>query len=324
MRHTFRYLALAALALLLALPMLALAQGRVVIDDTTGNVDQASVRRAAQSLTSKNATVVVLVTDQTGSDPQAYASQKLQANGIQSSPLEPSAIIYLVSLDRRNVFIYYGADWNATLGPSYQNIANNDMIPQMSRGNITDGLVAGISGTVDAIDNPPGAPISLAPIAIAIVVVALLVIGVPLVLRSLGKRRSAAQARQGAEDARKRAGAAIADFAQLLKDARDKAQYDAISYAPADVEQIAGWQRVAEQQFVQAQEQFDAAGEVSAQRGPRHRFEAVRVRRERIVGRQVRAEQRGDRGQGRRPGGGTVGVREGKLELELRAATGRH
>ena len=268
MRHTFRYLALAALALLLALPMLALAQGRVVIDDTTGNVDQASVRRAAQSLTSKNATVVVLVTDQTGSDPQAYASQKLQANGIQSSPLEPSAIIYLVSLDRRNVFIYYGANWNATLGPSYQNIANNDMIPQMANGNITDGLVAGISGTVDAIDNPPGAPISLAPIAIAIVVVALLVIGVPLVLRSLGKRRyvaqALAQARQGAEDARKRAGAAIADFGQLLKDARDKAQYDAISYAPADVQQIAGWQRAAEQQFVLAQEQFVAAGETMA------------------------------------------------------------
>ncbi|HNP72676.1 MAG TPA: TPM domain-containing protein, partial [Kouleothrix sp.] len=203
MKHLIRLIALAALALVLALPGLAGAQGRVVIDDTTGQVDTATVQRAAQALTRKGATVVVLVSDQTGSDPQAYASQKLRANGIQASPLDPSAVIYLVALDRRNVFIYYGADWNATLGPSYKTIADRDMIPQLARGNYTDALVAGINGTVSAIDNPPGAPTSLTPIAIAIVVIALLVIGVPLLLRSLGRRRAAAQAfaqaRQAAE-----------------------------------------------------------------------------------------------------------------------------
>lgn len=265
MKQLIRYTMLVLLALLLALPAIALAQGRIVIDDTTGGINQNSVRSAAQSLAGKGATVVVLVTDQTGSDPQAYASQKLQSNGIQASPLDPSAIIYLVALDQRNVFIYYGADWNATLGPTYQNIANNDMIPQMARGNITDGLVAGINSTVQAIDNPPGAPISLVPIAIAIVVIALLVIGVPLLLRSLSKRRVAtqalAQARQAADEARKRAGAAIADFGQLLNTARAKAQYDTLSYAPADVAQIGEWQNNAEQLFGKAQEQFDGASE---------------------------------------------------------------
>ncbi len=268
MKHLIRLIALAALALVLALPGLAGAQGRVLIDDTTGQVDTATVQRAAQALTRKGATVVVLVSDQTGSDPQAYASQKLRANGIQASPLDPSAVIYLVALDRRNVFIYYGADWNATLGPSYKTIADRDMIPQLARGNYTDALVAGINGTVSAIDNPPGAPTSLTPIAIAIVVIALLVIGVPLLLRSLGRRRAAAQAfaqaRQAAEDARRRAGAAIADFGQALANARAKAEYDKLSYTPSDTAQLAALHAAAERQFVAAQERFDAAGEALA------------------------------------------------------------
>lgn len=270
MKQTVRLIALAALALLLALPALVLAQGRVIIDDTTGSVDTAAVQRAAQALTAKGATVVVLVSDQTGGDSQAYTSQRLQRYNIKASPLEPSAIIYLVALDQRNVFIYYGADWNATLGPAYKTIADRDMIPQLARGNTTQGLVAGIAGTVDAIENPPGAPISLAPIALAIVVVALLAIGVPLLVRSLGKRRALAralaQAQQAATDARQRAGVAIADFAQALGTAREKAQYDQLSYAPADVQQIGQWQAAAESQFAAAQERFDTAGEALAAR----------------------------------------------------------
>jgi len=245
--------------------MPALAQGRVIVDDPTGRVDQAAVQRAAQSLVSKNATVVVLVSDQTGSDPQKYASQKLRTYNIQADPLDPTAIVYLIALDQRNVFIYYGADWNATLGPAYKNIADQDMIPQLARGNITAGITAGIQGTVEAINNPPGRAISLVPIALAIIVIGALFVGVPLVVRSLGKRRAAArafaQAREAAEEARKRAGAAIADMGQVLKDAQEKAQYDQLSYPTADVQQIGEWQRAAEAQFVDAQERFDAAGE---------------------------------------------------------------
>ena len=271
MKKFLQVLALLALLVLTALP--ALAQGRVIIDDPTGRVDQAAVQRAAQALANKNATVVVLVSDQTGSDPQAYASQKLSANNIQASPLDPSAIVYLIALDRRNVFIYYGADWNATLGPTYKNIADQDMIPQLARGNITDGAVAGIEGTVEAIDNPPGQPINLLPIALAIIVIGVLFIGVPIAVRSLGKRRAAAQAfaqaRQAAEEARKRTGAAIADMGQLLRSAQEKAQYDQLSYTPSDVEQIGQWQRAAESQFVDAQERFDTAGEaLAAKRTP--------------------------------------------------------
>ncbi len=263
MKKVLRLFALLALLLLMAMP--ALAQGRVIVDDPTGRVDQAAVQRAAQSLVSKNATVVVLVSDQTGSDPQKYASQKLRTYNIQADPLDPTAIVYLIALDQRNVFIYYGADWNATLGPAYKNIADQDMIPQLARGNITAGITAGIQGTVEAINNPPGRAISLVPIALAIIVIGALFVGVPLVVRSLGKRRAAArafaQAREAAEEARKRAGAAIADMGQVLKDAQEKAQYDQLSYPTADVQQIGEWQRAAEAQFVDAQERFDAAGE---------------------------------------------------------------
>src|ERR671938_83700 len=103
--------------LLLAMP--AFAQGRVVIDDTTGQVNRQQVQIAAQSLVNKGATVVVLVSNQTGSNAQTYAQNKLTQYGVQANPLDPSAIIYLVALDQRNAYIYYGSDWNAALGPTY-------------------------------------------------------------------------------------------------------------------------------------------------------------------------------------------------------------
>jgi len=273
-KKVLRLLALLALLWLTAMP--TLAQGRVIVDDTTGQVDQAAVQRAAQALVNKNATVVVLVSDQTGSDPQAYASQKLRTYNIQANPLDPTAIVYLIALDRRNVFIYYGADWNAALGPTYKNIADQEMIPQLARGNITAGVTAGIQGTVKAIENPPGSGPNLnflSPILWAALGLVVLVIVVPIGWRALGKRRAAAQAfaraRQAAEEARRRAGAAIADMGQVFRDAQEKAQYDQLSYAPGDVQQIGEWQRAAETQFVGAQERFDAAGEaLGASRTP--------------------------------------------------------
>src|SRR5215211_7511394 len=91
-KKVLRLLALLALLVLTALP--ALAQGRVIVDDTTGRVDKTAVQRAAQSLASKNATVVVLVSDQTGSEPQSYASERLRTYNIQANPLDPTAIVY--------------------------------------------------------------------------------------------------------------------------------------------------------------------------------------------------------------------------------------
>jgi hypothetical protein len=264
-----RWITLLVLLLLLAAP--ALAQGRVIVDDPTGSINETTVEQAASNLVSKGATVVVLVSENTGSDPQAYARQRLSANGIQANPLDPSAIVYLVALDLRNVFIYYGADWNATLGPTYETIADRDMIPQMARGNVTEGIVAGINGTVAAIDNPPG---STSSDFLAWLIGLPIVGGLILFLwRGFSKRRAAAQvlasARESAEQSRRQAGAAIADMGQALVVAREKAQYDKISYATADVEQLTKWQSTAEQQFVAAQEHFDSAEEaLAAKRQP--------------------------------------------------------
>ncbi len=153
MSKCIRWIALLVLLVLLAAP--ALAQGRVIVEDTTGRVDKATVEQAAQDLVRKNATVIVLVSDRTGGDPQTYARQRLSANGIQADPLDPSAIVYLVALDQRNAFIYYGADWNDELGSTYKTIVDRDMIPQLARNNLTEGIVAGIRGTVTATQPDP-------------------------------------------------------------------------------------------------------------------------------------------------------------------------
>jgi F0F1-type ATP synthase membrane subunit b/b' len=201
----------------------------------------------------------------------------LSANGIETNPLEPSAIVYLVALDQRNVFIYYGADYNASLGPTYKNIADQDMIPQFARSDITGGIVAGINGTVEAIDNPPGSGTNInvgsgtfTPVVLGVIFLVLLFVVGPIAWRGLSKRRAAAQAlakaRQDAEGARKQAGAAIADFGQALREAREKAQFDEVSYPAAEVRQLAELQAAAESQFVAAQEAFDQAGERLAQK----------------------------------------------------------
>jgi uncharacterized membrane protein YgcG len=270
-----RLIAPILLLLLLAAP--ALAQGRVIVDDTTGRIDQAAVERAARSLTAKNATVVVLVSDQTGGDAQAYAARRLSAKGISASPnLDPTAIVYLVALDQRNAFLYYGADWNDELGSTYKTIVDRDMIPQLARGNITEGLVAGINSTVDTIENPPGTGPNLSFLSpILWTIVGLVVLGVlgAIFWGSYSRRRSAAQALKGArqamEDARRQAGAAIADMGQALRDARDKAQYDKLSYTADDVAQLNEWQGATERQFAVAQGDFDQAEEaLAAKREP--------------------------------------------------------
>ncbi len=51
---------------------------------------------------------------------------------------------------------------------------------------------------------------------------------------------------------------------QALRDAGEKAEYDKISYAAPDVEQLTQWQGAAKQQFAKAQEHFDQAEEVLA------------------------------------------------------------
>jgi hypothetical protein len=231
-----KYIRWITLLVLLLLAAPALAQGRVIVDDPTGSINETTVEQAASDLVSKGATVVVLVSENTGSDPQAYVRERLSANRIQANPLDPSAIVYLVALDLRNVFIYYGADWNAKLGPTYKTIADRDMIPQMARGNVTEGIVAGIKGTISAIDNPSGTGSGSDGSSFLAWLIGLPVIGglILFLWRGFSKRRTAAQAlasaRESAEQSRHQAGVAITNMGQAPSEARTKAQYDKISY----------------------------------------------------------------------------------------------
>jgi hypothetical protein len=129
----------------------------VIIDDSSGHLDQQSVRTAATALAERGAIVIVLVSTQTGTNPQTYAKQKLKEYGISIAPLDRRAIIYLIALDIRNVFIYYGADWQTVLDPAYKRIADDDMIPQLARGHLTTGTIAGIYGTIYTIKNKQNA-----------------------------------------------------------------------------------------------------------------------------------------------------------------------
>jgi len=264
-RNSIRWIILGLLLMVMAQP--AFAQNHIIVDDPTNTINIGEVQRAARTLASKGATVVVLVSDQTGSNAQAYASGILKTYGIATDPLSPNVIIYLVSLDQRNVYIYYGSDWNSALGPTYQGIINDSIIPPISRNNdITKGIVEGFNATVDAIDNPPG---SVSNDFLAWLIGLPVIGGIVVFLMNIfNKRRRAAQALANArgiyEQARRSAGAAIADMGQLLVSVREKAQYDSISYPPAEIAQLAQWQQEAEKLFIVAQGHFDNADEALA------------------------------------------------------------
>jgi hypothetical protein len=68
----------------------------------------------------------------------------------------------------------------------------------------------------------------------------------------------------------------------------------------------------------QPQHRVDAAGQVAAQRRRVHRLDQVGVRRERVVGGQVPAQQSGQLPQLPLTGGGHVAAGQRQLEVELR------
>jgi chromosome segregation ATPase len=85
-----------------------------------------------------------------------------------------------------------------------------------------------------------------------------LIVGGGFFLRKRSAAQALGRARSNAEEARQTAGAAIVEAGRRLKQAEDQAQYDKLSYAPADVEQLAQTQRQIEARFAKLQQEFDA------------------------------------------------------------------
>lgn len=258
------------LALLLLLAAPALAQGSLIYHDDADELNRAQIQRAANTLISRGAIVAIYTETDGGA---SNFQQRLQQDNLSSGSTSVNAnlIAIYVSFNPRYSAIRFGDRWTQALGTNnnYDSIRTSQLNAGLAAGNTTDGFVNALGAINNAIANPPqpggGTTINtdLRPIAFAAIFLVLLIVGGPILWRTISKRRAIAhalqQTRQAVEEARREAGVAIADMGQALHDAREKAQYDKLSYAPSDVAQLAQWQSAAETQFVKAQEQFDNA-----------------------------------------------------------------
>src|SRR6187401_3414656 len=223
-RHV-RLFAAAILLLLLATPALA-QSGRLIYHDDANKLDRSQVQRAAQPLINRGATVALYAEDSGG---DAAFQQRLEQDGLASgSSIRRDVIAIYVSLSDRYSAIRFGDQWNDALSTNdnYEQIRTNDLNAGLSPNSFSDGFVNALGAIDKAAANPPTASggtqinFNFTPLVLGVIFLALLFVGGPIVWRSISKRRAVAQAyaraRQAAEDARKQAGAAIADMGQEM------------------------------------------------------------------------------------------------------------
>jgi hypothetical protein len=252
--------------LLLVQPTLAQSAG-VQIIDPEGILDAQAeaVQQAAQRLANEGAQVIVIVAGSSAGTNTASAEQYLDTvlrrNNLAPgrNQLNPNQIVFYVAPNAKYNAIYYGLRWRRTLDPVFRTVLDEHMSPRFVTGDIAGGLVAGIDAVRTQI-NPPTSPLVYILGAVLLVTLASLV-----VVPRLRKRREAtatlANVRERMTQARRAAGTAIADLGQRMDAARAKAQYDRLSYAPADVERLQSLQADAEQAFNEAQTAFKTAEE---------------------------------------------------------------
>ncbi len=252
--------------LLLALPALA-QDGSVRVLDPDGvlGAGDSAVRAAAERLANEGAEVIVIAAGSSAGTTPASADQFLDTvlsqNNLAPSrtQLKPSQIVFFVARDARQTSLRFGQRWISTLQSVEARIQSEQMNPRFADGDIAGGLAAGLDAVRTTI-NPPNT--ALYVIGGVLATTAVGAVAVPV----LRKRRAAAETlagvRERAAQARRAAGVAIADLGQLVRNAEDKAQYDRISYATADVERLQTLQGNGLQLFQQAQAAFDAAEEL--------------------------------------------------------------
>lgn len=252
------------LAVFWLLPAFA-QSGSVRIEDPDGLFgDGAVVEAAARRLADEGAEVVVLGARNAGADAedaQRYLDQQLAELDIapSSSALRGNQIVFFVAPQPGFNGIYFVSLYNEKLQPVYREIIVEQMQPQFTRGALATGMAAGIDAVRTTL-NPPTPPVVWISGA-ALAVAGAGAVAVP----ALRKRKTALEAltaaHQRMEEARRAAGVAIADLGRRVHVAQEKAQYDTISYARAEVAHITADQRRGEQLFGAAQSTFDAAEE---------------------------------------------------------------
>lgn len=266
MRHLIRLAAAVALLLLLAAP--ALAQGRVIIRDPGGRLDQGDVQQAARPLVNRGAAVAVYVVDSGGQDDFV---ERLVDDGLArgDGALLSNVVGIYVAVNDRYSSIAFGDQWSDALAvnDNYDVIRQGDLNPGLSDGDFTRGVTTALAAIDEAIASPPvpggGTNINFDPTPIVLGVGGLAAAGVGGAV-FMGRRRAAkarADARGRLKEAREGAGALIADLGQRFRDAAEKAKYDKVSYAPDDVARVQKQQQQAGARFVTVQEQFKAIGD---------------------------------------------------------------
>ena len=236
--------------------------GNILIDDPDRLFgDGAAVRAAAQRLANEGADVIVVGVGDAGADAQRYIDNRLNELDVAPSTkaLRGRQIVFYVAPRPGFDGLYFVSAYRDELQPVFRQIVTEQMRPRFTREDYSGGMVAGIDAVRTTL-NPPPSPVPW-------------IVGGTVATGAAGfaaagairRRKAAAEtlatARKRMEEARRAAGVAIADLGQRMTLAREKAQYDKLSYAPADVERITERQRRGEEQFAQAHTAFDSAEE---------------------------------------------------------------
>jgi len=251
-------------------PVLA-QSSNVVVDDPDGLFgDGTAVKSAAQKLAGEGVDVVVVgIRDAGTSTTAADASldTRLRALGLADSSknLRGSQIVFFVAPTPGYNAIYFVSKYKDKLQSSYKQIQTNDMQPLLTKGDYSGGMVAGINAVRTTL-NPPTSPVVW--VVLGVVVVGILAaVGIPLLRRQQQAAQTTATARDAFTQARQAAANDIASLGQRMKDAKDQAPYDKVTYGDAAAQRIAAAQSKSERTFADAQAAFDAAEEAQSNAG---------------------------------------------------------
>jgi len=266
MRIALRWWIGVVLTLIFLTPVLA--QGRLVIVDPDGRLNQTDVRAAADPLLRRGAQVAVYVVDSGG---EADFQRQLIADGLASSDgaVRSTLIAIYVAVNDRYSAIWFGDEWSDALAvnDNYKLIRTDKLNPGLSDGDFTRGVTSALTAIEAAIVNPPrpGGGITINTDLTPVVIGGLGLAGVAAAGVGVYQLRRRQKTRQAAErrlrDARERIGTLIVQLGQRFNSSLEKAKFDRLSYPPAAVAELEQMQEVARKAFADLKVTFDEIGE---------------------------------------------------------------
>lgn len=258
-----RRLLIVLLVLLLQVHPLLAQSGDFIFVDEIGDLNRNQIERAAQPLVRRGASVAIFRVEEGGADDFVT---RLRAAGLarSSTQVDPDMIAVYVSTDPNYSEIWGGDSWNAALGvnDNAETLRTTALNPKLASGDMTGAFVDTLGAIENAIVNPPKAGggnifnINFIPLIIGGFSFLFLLLGGGAFMRWNANQKTLRQARNQHDRQKEAAGVGIADLAQALDNAKEKARFDSISYAQADVQQLSQSQQQVEQQFQQLQLRF--------------------------------------------------------------------